>query len=243
MVIGWTSFETIEGSENKPADDFAPDVFTATGVDASSTIQEFTAATGLSFIIGKSAVKTDIYGDGDGKGGAGIFKFNAFGADQTFGPSVALGGIAHSEVNPTSKHALRFEAGKGAKELSIKVTNDSNKDFVIRDVFYDYRRVAETGLKNINIVELSGLPDNKDTVTTFNSLDKREDYNVLRTHSYPVAGAVTNEDLFTINKTVPAGGSYTFSIIASDDSIGKNDSSKPWSMLDNIAIRGDFDNN
>ena len=243
VVIGWTSFETIEGSENKPADDFAPDVFTATGVEASSTIQEFTAATGLSFIIGKSAIKTDIYGDGDGKGGAGIFKYNAFGAGQTFGPSVALGGIAHTEVNPTSKHALRFEGGKGAKELSIKVTNDSNKDFVIRDVFYDYRRVAATGLKNINIVELSGLPDNKDTITTFNSLDKREDYNVLRTHSYPVAGAVANEDLFTINKTVPAGGSYTFSIIASDDSIDKNDSSKPWSMLDNIAIRGDFDNN
>jgi hypothetical protein len=243
VVIGWTSFETIEGSENKPVDDFAPDVFTATGVDASSTIQEFTAATGLSFIIGKSAIKTDIYGDGDGKGGAGIFKYNAFGTDQTFGPSVALGGIAHTEVNPTSKHALRFEAGKGAKELSIKVTNDSNKDFVIRDVFYDYRRVAATGLKNINIVELSGLPDNKDTVTTFNSLDKREDYTILRTHSYPVESSVANEDLFTINKTVPAGGSYTFSIIASDDSIDNNDSSKPWSMLDNIAIRGDFDNN
>ena len=81
------------------------DVFTATGVDALQNIQEFTAATGLSFIIGKS-VKTDIYGDGDGKGDFGIFKFNAFGTDQTFGPSVALGGIAHTEVNPTSKHAL-----------------------------------------------------------------------------------------------------------------------------------------
>ena len=246
VVIGWTSFETIEGSENKPVDDFAPDVFTATGVDASSTIQEFTAATGLSFIIGKSAIKTDIYGDGDGKGGAGIFKYNAFGTDQTFGPSVALGGIAHTEVNPTSKHAMRFEAGKGAKELSIKVTNDSNKDFVIRDIFYDHRRAtgASDGLQNINIVELSGLPDNKDTVTTFNSLDKREDYKVLRTHSYPDASAVANEGKFIINKTVPAGGSYTFSIIASDDSVDKNDTSrKPWTALDNIAIRGDFDNN
>ena len=113
---------------------------------------------------------------------------------------------------------------------------------MLLEMYFMIIDVAATGLQNINIVELSGLPDNKDTVTTLAALIK-EDYNVLRTHSYPVASSVANEDVFTINKTVPAGGSYTFSIIASDDSIDKNDSSKPWSMIDNIAIRGDFDNN